>query len=199
MITVPLGVLQAGSIRFHPELPDLLAAIGGLEMGQALRITLRFREPFWERREGLSDLGFIHSGAEPFPTWWTALPVHVPMITGWAAGPAAERLAGLGESVILERALSTLATLLGVSRSDLGCLLEAWYFHDWQSDPYAQGSYSYVLVGGSSAQEKLATPVEETLYFAGEAVDTEGHSGTVHGAIASAERAAEAILESRRA
>ena len=68
--------------------------------------------------------------------------------------------------------------------------LLAFAIHDWQADPYARGGYSYVRVGGTGAREELAEPLEETLYFAGEATDTE-QSGTVGGALASGMRAAQ--------
>jgi monoamine oxidase len=132
-------------------------------MGQALRITLRFREPFWEDREELFELGFLFSHDEQVPTWWTEIPVRTALITGWAAGPAAARLSGLGSRAIVDRALSSLGRMLGIDCLELERMLEGWYMHDWQSDPFSRGAYSYVLVGGVRAQEALAEPVEETL------------------------------------
>ena len=76
--------------------------------------------------------------------------------------------------------------------------LEAAYFHDWQSDPFSRGAYSYSKVGSDGAQKALAAPLDHTLFFAGEATDLSGHNGTVHGAIASAHRAAEEILPRER-
>jgi monoamine oxidase len=75
-------------------------------------------------------------------------------------------------------------------------LLEAAYFHDWQNDPFSRGAYSYGKVGADGAQQELSHPVEDTLFFAGEATDTTGHNGTVHGAIASGRRAAREIVDS---
>jgi monoamine oxidase len=63
------------------------------------------------------------------------------------------------------------------------------YFHDWHADPLARCAYTYVPVGGLAAQHALTEPVDSTLFFAGEATDISGHTGTVHGAIASAMRA----------
>jgi monoamine oxidase len=71
---------------------------------------------------------------------------------------------------------------------------EAFLVHDWQADPYARGGYSYVRVGGQGAREALARPVEDTLFFAGEATAVED-SGTVGGALASGMRAAREILK----
>jgi monoamine oxidase len=91
-------------------------------------------------------------------------------------------------------ALRTLATLLHIGSEQLAQLLDAAYFHDWQTDPFSRGAYSYGAVGSDDAQQTLATPVENTLFFAGEATDATGHNGTVHGAIASGRRAAREIL-----
>ena len=70
----------------------------------------------------------------------------------------------------------------------------ALYFHDWHSDRHFRGAYSYTGVNALPAHQTLAAPVEETLFFAGEATETKGHSGTVHGAIASGLRAARLLL-----
>jgi monoamine oxidase len=201
LITVPLGVLQAlpgesGAIRFDPEPPGILDAVRALEMGHAVRITLRFRERFWEERRDLADLSFLHGDSGSVPTWWTALPVRVPLLTGWAAGPAAGRFRGKDTAFVVEEALDSLALLLGARRSRLEALLDAWYYHDWTADPFSRGAYSYVPVDGLDARKILATPVEDTLYFAGEATDLQGHSATVHGALAAGRRAARVVLES---
>jgi monoamine oxidase len=69
----------------------------------------------------------------------------------------------------------------------------AWT-HNWRDDPFARGAYSYLVVGGTDAPTKLSRPLEQTLFFAGEATDPEGRTGTVHGAIATGRRAAEQLL-----
>ena len=71
--------------------------------------------------------------------------------------------------------------ICGADAADIEGELGAAYVHDWQSDPYARGAYSYVTVGGMSARKALAAPFEDTLYFAGEAADYEGETGTVAG------------------
>ena len=183
VVTVPLGVLQGGGVRFVPE-PPCLRALDRLEMGHAFRITLLFHEQLWDEQAG-----FIHSLDAGVPTWWTLLPVHAPVITGWAAGPAAERLFGQDLRAV---ALDSLSRLLG--RNDLDRDLAGWREHDWSSDPYARGAYSYAKAGGMEARRQLAEPVEDTLYFAGEHTDTGGHGGTVHGAVATGLRAGRQVL-----
>jgi monoamine oxidase len=70
------------------------------------------------------------------------------------------------------------------------------FTHDWQADPFARGAYSYAAVGGMDAAAKLAEPVANALYFAGEATNSDGYNGTVHGAIATGLRAAKELLQS---
>jgi monoamine oxidase len=122
------------------------------------------------------------------------MPEKRPIITGWAPFRCAERLSGQSQSFVIERSLLSLGGMLGVGLAELQDMLEGAYFHDWQTDPFSLGAYSYGKVGANRAQKVLAAPVDNTLFFAGEATDTTGHNGTVHGAIASGQRAARQIL-----
>jgi monoamine oxidase len=202
VVTVPLGVLQSeaeetGRIAFDPEPGAVLEAARALEFGQVMRVVLRFRKAFWEQKEEFASAGFFLSDEKFFPTWWVLLPVRTPLINGWSAGPHADDLLGLPEAEIVSHALDDLARITSMRESQLRGLLEAAYFHDWHADPFARGAYSYVPVGALTARAVLAKPVADTLYFAGEATETNGHSATVHGAIASGRRAARQILKTR--
>ncbi len=207
LITVPLGVLQArsgenGAIQFTPELPrSKQEAIRAVLMGSVIRVTLRFRERFWEslplmRAENsktMDRMSFLFSHDDWFPTWWTLMPKKSPILIGWAPFRCAQRLAGKNEAFVVEQAINALHRLLGLSALQLQSLLEHAYVNDWQSDPFSRGAYSYGKVGESHAQARLARSVAETLFFAGEATDIEGNNGTVHGAMASGLRAAAEI------
>ena len=202
LITLPLGVLQAmpESLRFRPDLPpEKHSALNRLAMGKVARLTLCFRQCFWREIRATSDnrslenLSFLFSRHRWFPTWWTQAPEVVPMITGWAAAHSAESLEASDESAMVDAALESLSSLLLVDRSHIEAELVAAYYHDWDADPFSRGAYSYAKAGGEGSQKMLAAPVEGTLFFAGEATDTAGHNGTVHGAVASARRAAEEI------
>jgi monoamine oxidase len=198
ILTVPLGVLQAepdgnGAIRFDPEPVEVLRAARQLRFGQVFRLVLRFQHAFWAERPELANAGFFLSQEPMFPTWWTTLPVHSPILTGWSAGPHADELVGKSKEEIVRQALSTLRNITGLTPA----ALEAAYFHNWRSDPFARGAYSYVPAGALPAREKLAEPVGDTLFFAGEATNLDGHSATVHGAIASGTRTARNVLQQR--
>jgi monoamine oxidase len=209
VVTLPLSLLKAprgevGVVQFFPPLPhSKLEALNKLEMGKVIRIVLLFRQRFWdslsprgEQGQSLSNMSFLFSEDEWFPTWWTSMPQRLPMITGWAAFRPAEQLSGQDSSFVVQRSLETLERQLGVSAKVLEDLLESAFFHDWQSDPFSRGAYSYGKVGSDGAQRSLSAAVDNTLFFAGEATHVTGNNGTVHGAIASGYRAAEEILRS---
>ncbi len=196
LITVPLGVLQANDISFSPMPERISEAVAALAFGQVMRVVMRFRDPWWQEREDLCDAGFWLSRERYFPTWWTTLPMRSTLLTGWSAGPRATALIGKSQADIVDAALNDLSRVTHVPRERLVEQLQAVYFHDWQADPFARGAYSYVPAGAMGARKILAEPIDETLFFAGEATETEGHGATVHGAIATGRRAAKQILRS---
>ncbi|MGH8691765.1 MAG: flavin monoamine oxidase family protein [Burkholderiales bacterium] len=187
VITLPIGVLP--SIRFMPALKQKSASLAKLASGPVIRVAMAFRSAFWEKDH--PGVAFFHSPRAPFPTFWTPLPMHAPLLTAWAGGPKAARLTGSSETSLLDHALASVRSVLDTSEEP-----QAFLVHDWQADPYARGGYSYVRVGGTGARERLAAPLEETLYFAGEATDVE-QSGTVGGALQSGIRAAREIMQWR--
>jgi monoamine oxidase len=188
LVTLPLSLLQTGRVRFTPPLTEHQHAADKLAMGHVVKVILRFREPFWE------DLTFIHAPAETLPTWWTQFPVSAPILAGWAGGTRAEKLLNASDDALLDHSLQSLTHLFATTKGFLEGLLEDFYTHNWEKDPFAAGAYSYIPVGGIDAPSQLARPLDDTLFFAGEATNTEGHQGTVHGAIASGLRAAREIL-----
>jgi monoamine oxidase len=194
VITVPLGVLQAEMIEFVPRPADILLHANRLAMGAVVRVVLVFKRKFWSE-----DLSFLLAPTERPPTWWTPMPNDAPTLTGWAGGPKAEGLLRLvtaqgDASALLDQCLNTLAKIFACSLVDVRQMLLSWHLHDWQSDDYARGAYSYVPVGALDAPEKMSQPVENTLYFAGEHTDTSGHWGTVHAALATGLAAGRQVL-----
>jgi monoamine oxidase len=201
VITLPLSVLQSGSVAFFPHPESIFEACRGLRMGQARRITLHFRERFWERlppQPALNDLSFLFAFAEMPPVWWTPYPEQSHTITGWVGGPRSSALAGLTEDQLAVRACSALARIFSLAENEIRENLLSCHSHDWQHDPFALGSYSYVAAGGLNASRQMAQPVSDTLFFAGEHTDVTGHWGTVHAAMRSGLRAAQQILSADR-
>jgi monoamine oxidase len=182
IVAVPLPLLFEGVLQIEPKPEILRRAEAAIATGEAIRITLRFAKPVWEKHPRLSFL----FGEAPFRTWWTQYPTVAPVITGWAAGPRALALRDLNPADWVRIARESLAMILG---EDLGEPL-ASYCHDWARDPWARGAYSYVRVNGLGVQRELSQRVDDWLCFAGEAEAPDGQVGTVHGAIASGRAAA---------
>ena len=196
VITLPLGVLKANCILFAPALSEKEDAMKFLEMGPVVRVVMCFREKFWEQEPEMNGLSFLFTDDPQFPTWWTSNPLPSPILTGWAAGRYALMLKGLGMEAITTKAAESLARILKINLGQLQRQLLTSFVHDWQADPFFRGAYSYAAAGGIDAARELARPVEDTLYFAGEATNFEGYGGTVHGAIATGHRAAREVLQS---
>jgi len=194
LITVPLGVLKAGVIRFTPELPEKQQALQLLEMGRVRRVSLCFQRKFWEKDPRFQNVTFFLTDDLFFPAWWASNPLPYPIITAWAAGHYAHAFSQINVDQVIGRALDSLASILEMEPASVRREFKNGFTYDWQSDLFSRGAHSYALVGGSSAGCALAAPVAGTLFFAGEATDCEGHNGTVHGAIASGQRAAKEIL-----
>ena len=210
LVTVPLGVLQArppaaGTLDFVPALPRATrSAIDRLATGNVVKLALRFRHALGEGPFApvAKDARFVHVPGAPIPTWWVPIRHEDRCLTGWAAGPAADRFAarytgaGAGDRR-LAAGLAGLARGLGTTPAALrSSLVDARVF-DWAIDPFARGAYSWLPVGGLDAPAALARPVGGRLFFAGEATDTTGDPGTVHGALGTGTRAAAQILKAR--
>ena len=190
IVTLPLGVLQSNLVSFKPSLRTKSEALDKLASGPVIRVAMRFHSRFWEKRA--PGVAFFHVPEGPFPTFWTPLPMRAPLLTAWAGGPKAARLTGASKEKLVAAAIRTVETAFHKEkpREQLDSVL----VQDWQADACSRGGYSYVLVGGEGARERLAEPLGDTLYFAGEATDAE-EAGTVAGALRSGQRAAREVLK----
>jgi monoamine oxidase len=187
IITLPIGVLQAGYISFEPELPfETRNAIDGLEMGNIVKVLYEFDEAFWKSRLGSKNFGFIHSQQGPFRTWWSR--ALAPILVGWVGGPPVCDITD--HESVAKQGLKQLSEFADVPLSKVESALRQWHSHNWKADPLTCGAYSYVRVGNIDAPQKLSAPIEDTLFFAGEATADIADLGTVNGAIDSGIRAA---------
>jgi monoamine oxidase len=190
IFTVPLPMLQGSFLAFDPEIETIRKASRQLLMGQVTRVSAVVSERFWEKKA--ESISFVHTPARPFNVWWTQYPVAAPVITGWSGGPPA--IAMSLDGGVETMAITELARVFGSRRSTVEAKIVSLHTHDWANDRNFRGAYSYAAVGGTFAPRMLARPVENVLFFAGEATDS-GSSGTVEGAIASGKRAARRVLE----
>ena len=201
VITVPLGVLQGSpGLTFSPEINEVQKAIDRLGFGSVIKVVLNFDEPVWKAATNTgavkrSDPGFIFSDAI-IPTWWTQIPEKNGMITGWLAGPKAGRLQHESDEKIFSLALESLAVIFNIPRKDLHSKLLGRFVTNWSTDECSKGAYSYETIHSKKAKATISTPIDNTLYFAGEAYYDGPESGTVEAALVSGERTATKILES---
>jgi monoamine oxidase len=199
IVTLPLAMLErragsAGAVPIDPPPPGWPAALPALHMGAAHRIVLTFDTRWWAP-DGEDGPEFVHGTTEPFPIWWTSLPSRAPALTGWTGGPRAAALAGRAEEAMLRAALGSLGSIFSRDEKDLRSHLGRAWWHDWETDPFAGGAYSYGGVGAIEARAALGRPVAGTLFLAGEAIAGEGRNGTVDGALETGRRAAALVLE----
>ena len=202
--TLPLGVLQSGTVEFLPAIPDIAEPASRMKMGCAHRVSLVFQSRFWTQSGQLQanptiagelqNLSFLFAPDTAWPTWWTTAPRDLPLMTAWSAGP---RAAELQTEQLKQLAIADVGRIFSLTAVELQSRLVSVHCHDWQTDPYARGAYSYVPAGSVAASILMSHPQADTLFFAGEHTDIEGHWGTVHAALNSGLRAAGQILQSR--
>lgn len=200
VVTLPAGVMQAQphdhGIAFDPQLPATKRrALEKIVSGDVVKVVLWFRTPFWENVDGgrYRDAAFFRCEKAPFAAYWTQLPVRTQLVVAWTGGPGATALRGVPAGELIDRARDGFGSMLGAA-TQARAEFEAGFTHDWRSDPCARGAYSYLAVDGDGARETLAEPIDETLFFAGEATSLDGEAGTVNGALESGERAAAEVV-----
>lgn len=200
LVALPLGVLQLppehkSHVTFQPEIPAYYNALQQIGFGAIIKILLRFNEPFWENTHGqdTNNMAFLLS-EEKVPTWWTQYPQHEPVLTGWLGGGPAKALEHASEEELLNMAISSLSNIFNIDIAELKDKLIARHVVNWTADPYTRGSYAYDTVTSAQARSVLASPIEKTLYFAGEYLYQGPSMGTVEAALISGKNAAEHIL-----
>ena len=188
IVTASAGVLNAGRIKFSPELPKRqLDALAKLKLGSFDHVALELTgNPLGLQRD---DLVFEKSGGAQT----AALLANVsgaPLAVVDVAGRFGRELSGKGEQAMVAFAVDWLA---GVYGADIRKAVKRSHATRWNEQPFALGAFSAAEPGGQLARRTMMEPLRDRLYFAGEAVH-ETNWGTVGGAFESGERAAEAIL-----
>lgn len=187
VLTVPLGVLKGGGINIEPAVPaPVQQAMDSMEMGQVVVVPMIFSEPFWNAAEvpgTWKDLAERRAFTFPHPVGQGGNGV-----TGWFAGAAARELSEAGPEAGFARVIRWLEEASG--QQGIADKLDWYHFQDWNRDPFTMGSYSITRPGGHGQRAVLAEPIENTLYFAGEATAPPPHYQTVHGAYLSGKRVA---------
>ncbi|KAL2249804.1 UNVERIFIED_CONTAM: Lysine-specific histone demethylase 1 [Sesamum indicum] len=195
LVTVPLGCLKAETIKFSPPLPQWkYLSIKRLGFGVLNKVVMEFPEVFWD-----DTIDYFGATAEDtnqrgwcFMFWNVKKTVGAPVLIALVVGKAAIDGQNISSSDHVSHALLVLRKLFGEHKVSHPV---ASVVTDWGRDPYSYGAYSYVAVGSSGEDyDILGRPVENCLFFAGEATCKE-HPDTVGGAMMSGLREAVRIID----
>jgi len=194
IVTVSLGVLKSGSIKFSPLLPTAKQkAINVLQMGVYNKIFLLFNQVFWDKKA--EWIGMVPKANSP-DQWVDIMNYYTftkqPILLVFTAASFAKRIETWPDKKIISRIMQVLHTIYGKNIPEPS----SYVITRWYQDPYARGSYSYLPVGTKVKDyANISTPVMNRLFFAGEATSTSDPS-TVHGAYFSGVHAAQRAYQS---
>jgi monoamine oxidase len=193
ILTVPPPLLS--EIALPSAARDRAAVAGDIGFGNVVKILLRFATRWWADHSGrdLADLSFLISDAT-VPTWWTQHPAKDPVLTGWFAGPKADRVSSLTEAELIDMGLASLAEIFDLPVDRIRSNLVAARAINWGNDPFARGAYSYATPRTRKAQSVLRQPNTDAIFFSGEALYAGPDMGTVEAALASGQETAQTIL-----
>lgn len=184
IVTVPVSILKAGDIEFVPKLPaEKKLALNDIGMCSGIKIIAEFAEKFWT--DDL-DLMIVQDDIDNF----SALP-NAPVLTSLLSGQKADSLKHKNHEEIFKLYHETLAPKTGIN---IKPLIKNFWVVDWGAMQFIHGLYSFPLSKNTLESRKiLAKPIDNKIFFAGEAVDFSGQAGTVSGAIQSAYNVARQI------
>ncbi|CAM2064713.1 FAD-dependent oxidoreductase [Sulfidibacter corallicola] len=190
IVTVSLGVLQAGNIAFNPPLPaEKRRSIERMRMGLLNKIVLDFdlTGPWPIEREGLGFLSHDVGGGLAIVNLFPATGTRTLM--AFVAADTARHMEDEPDRRQVARVMRSLRAAYGTDFPEP----RGWLVTRWAANPHTRGSYSY-LPPGSDREDRivLATPVSDKLFFAGEATHPD-YPATVHGAYLSGIREADRI------
>jgi monoamine oxidase len=193
ILTVPPPLLS--EIALPPAARERAKAAADIGFGNVVKFLFRFATAWWTDLGGrdLADLSFLLSDA-PVPTWWTQYPDEYPMLTGWLAGPKADRVSSLVEAELIELGLASLGEIFALPADRIGRNLVAARAINWGNDPFARGAYSYATPRTRDARSVLRKPKGDAIFFSGEALYAGPDMGTVEAALASGQETAQTIL-----
>lgn len=190
-LTIPITQYKKNKIIFNPTLPpEKIEGFSKLGMDTGMKIILKFNKRFWNTNMGsLYGNGYV-------PEWWATgygRSLSNNILTSFVMGEKAEYLSQQGSNAT-NIVLGELDQIFGknlATSNFVGSIIQ-----DWSKVQYIEGAYSYPLVGGVGAREKIIKPLNGKLFFGGEAFNTTGHHATVHGALESAERIVSEFVKS---
>ena len=176
IITVPISILKSGDIQFIPALPiEKTTAFSKIGMDAGMKVFLKFSNKFFDQ----NIIGGSVCAAYADDSIGKAQNDNI--LLAFIMGDQAEYLTSLGSDVAITAALLQELDLMYNGQATASFI--ASHVENWTTNPFVKGAYSYSTVGMGDARKTASQALSEKLYFAGEAMNTNGHHQTVHGAI----------------
>lgn len=192
IITVPLAVLKAGDINFNPALPiGTTAAWNRIGMAGGIKVALSFFVNFWNSQ---ASSIYTEGYAREYYAAGIGRSDNNKVLTATIMGDQAAALEGKSDEEIIGLLLADLDDIYNGQASHQFNSEESYVF-DWSKQPYIKGAMSYPLVSGTGAAQAMALPIENRIFWAGEATSFNGNSGTVQGGMDSADRAVTELFD----
>jgi len=187
IVTASANVLNAAKIKFTPELPKRQSdALSKLTLGSSDHIALELPgNPLGLAR----DDSFIEKSADRRTGLLLANIGATSLCQVDVAGSFGAELSSQGEAAMVDFATDWLRNLFG---GDIAKIVQRRAVTRWNAAPYVMGAMSAALPGGQPSRRIMMEPLG-ALLFAGEAIH-ETQWGSVNGAWASGERAADAAI-----
>jgi lysine-specific histone demethylase 1B len=189
IVTVPITILQDEDILFEPALPQSkVDAFNKIGMGAGMKVFIKFSSKFYDENIAGGEICAAYadeiigkSGTDN-------------VLLAFIMGEQAEYLTSLGSDTAITNAL--LAELDTMYAGQATASFIDSHVENWSTNPFIRGAYSYSKIGIGNARSVAAQPIDQKLFFAGEAMNLNGHHQTVHGAIETGYREVINILKS---
>ena len=182
VVTVSTGVLGASAIEFVPQLPQArVDAIHALPLGNSNYQFFSFDEDTFDH--DVPQNIHYHDGEVSMAL--RVRPFGMPFLFTSTGGRFAWWLEKQGPAASEDFLIEALIRIFG---SGIKSGLREFKVSAWGYDPWIRGAYSSTVPGHLNVRQTLAEPLDEKLFFAGEATSLD-FLNTAHGAWLSGQRA----------
>jgi lysine-specific histone demethylase 1B len=176
IVTVPITILKSNDIEFLPRLSsEKTNAFSKIGMGAGMKVFLKFTNKFFN--ENIIGGNICAAYADDS----IGKIQNDNILLAFIMGDQADYLTSLGSDNAITSAL--LQELDEMYNGAASASFIASYVQNYTTNPFIKGAYSYSTIGMGDSRKIASQSVDKKLYFAGEAMNINGHHQTVHGAI----------------
>ncbi len=176
IITVPIPILKSGDIQFIPSLQnEKINAFSKIGMDAGMKVFLKFSTKFFDQ----NIIGGAICAAYADDSIGKAQSDNI--LLAFIMGDQAAYLTALANDTAITNALLQELDLMYNGQATTSFI--ASHVENWTTNPFVKGAYSYSTVGMGDARKIATQSISKKLYFAGEAMNINGHHQTVHGAV----------------